>query len=78
MYLNRDVVLAEGFVQAYLEHRPAPPGFVELQRLYMLNLKLSFWEYWQREKGRLPQDETGTLSLEQWAGPSVSYWEKYR
>ena len=79
MYLGRDPTLADAFVQAYLVHKSAaPPGFVELQRLYMLNLKLSFWEYWQRKKGRLPQDETGTLSLEQWAGPSVSYWEKYR
>jgi len=78
MYLNRDVALADGFVQTYLEHRPLPPGFVELQRLYMLSLKLSMWEYWQREKGRLPKDETGALSFEQWAGPSIAYWEKYR
>jgi hypothetical protein len=44
----------------------------------MLNLKLSFWEYWQREKGRLPQDETGSLSFEQWAAPAIAYWEEYR
>jgi aminoglycoside phosphotransferase (APT) family kinase protein len=78
MYLNRDIALADGFVQAYLEHRPALPGFVELQRLYMLSLMLSMWEYWQREKGRVPGDETGALSFEQWAGPLVAYWEKYR
>ena len=78
MYLGREPALADTFVQAYLEHKPARSGFVELQQLYMLNLKLSFWEYWQREKGRLPQDETGTLAFEQWAGPSVTYWEKYR
>jgi hygromycin-B 7''-O-kinase len=78
MYLEREPALADTFVQAYLEHKPARFGFVELQQLYMLNLKLSFWEYWQREKGRLPQDETGTLAFEQWAGPSVTYWEKYR
>lgn len=77
MYLDRDVALADGFVQAYLEHGPAPPGFVELQRLYMLSLKLSIWEYWQREKGRLPEDESGALSFEQWARPSIAYWEKY-
>jgi aminoglycoside phosphotransferase (APT) family kinase protein len=78
MYLNRDVALADGFVQTYLEYRPLPPGFVDLQRFYMLNLMLSMWEYWQREKGRLPEDESGVLSFEQWAGPSVAYWEKYR
>jgi len=78
MYLGREPALADTFVQAYLEHKPARSGFVELQQVYMLNLKLSFWEYWQREKGRLPQDETGTLAFEQWAGPSVTYWEKYR
>jgi aminoglycoside phosphotransferase (APT) family kinase protein len=78
MYLNRDVALADEFVQTYLEHKPLLPGFVELQRFYMLNLMLSMWEYWQREKGRVPGDETGALSFEQWAGPSVAYWEKYR
>jgi len=78
MYLNRDVALADGFVQTYLEYRPAQPGFVELQRLYMLNLMLSMGEYWQREKGRVPKDETGVMSFGQWAGPSVAYWEKYR
>jgi aminoglycoside phosphotransferase (APT) family kinase protein len=78
MYLNRDVALADWFVQTYLEHRPAPPGFVELQRLYALSLMLSMWEYWQREKGRVPEDETGELSFEQWARPLVAYWEKYR
>jgi aminoglycoside phosphotransferase (APT) family kinase protein len=78
MYLNRDVALADGFVQAYLDHKPALPGFAELQRLYMLNLKLSMWEYWQRENGRLPEDESGALSFEQWAGPSIAYWGKYR
>lgn len=78
MYLGRDAALADAFVSGYLEHRPMPSGFVELQRLYMLNLKLSFWEYWQREKGRLPGDETGSLSFEQWAAPAIAYWEEYR
>ena len=78
MYLNRDGALADGFVQAYLEHKPVPPGFVELQRLYMLSLMLSMWEYWQREKGRVPEDETGVMSFEQWAGTLVAHWEKYR
>jgi hygromycin-B 7''-O-kinase len=78
MYLGRDIVLADAFVSEYLEHRPMPSGFVELQRFYMLSLKLSFWEYWQREKGRLPQDETGSLSFEQWAAPAIAYWEEYR
>lgn len=78
MYLGRDSTLADAFVSEYLGHKPLPSGFVDLQRLYMLNLKLSFWEYWQREKGQLPEDETGELSFEQWAGPSVAYWEKYQ
>jgi hypothetical protein len=52
--LERDIALADAFVSEYLEHGPMPSGFVELQRLYMLNLKLSLWEYWQREKGRFP------------------------
>jgi hygromycin-B 7''-O-kinase len=78
MYLERDIALADTFVSEYLEHGPMPSGFVELQRFYMLSLKLSFWEYWQREKGRLPQDETGSLSFEQWAAPAIAYWEEYR
>jgi aminoglycoside phosphotransferase (APT) family kinase protein len=78
MYLGRDSALADAFVSEYLGHKSLPSGFDELQRLYMLSLKLSFWEYWQREKGRLPEDETGALSFKQWAGPSVAYWEKYR
>jgi hygromycin-B 7''-O-kinase len=78
IYLERDIALADAFVSEYLEHRSMPSGFVELQQLYMLNLKLSFWEYWQREKGRLPEDETGSLSFEQWAAPAIAYWEEYR
>jgi aminoglycoside phosphotransferase (APT) family kinase protein len=78
MYLGRDSTLADAFVGECLGHKPLPFGFVQLQRLYMLSLKLSFWEYWQREKGRLPEDESGVLLFEQWAGPSVAYWEKYR
>jgi hygromycin-B 7''-O-kinase len=78
MYLGRDSMLADTFVNEYLRYRPLSSGFVELQQFYMLNLKLSFWEYWQREKGRLPEDETGALSFEQWAKSSVAYWERYR
>jgi hypothetical protein len=48
---------------------------VEWQQAYMLNLKLSFWEYWQRENCGHPEDPAHTLSFEQWAGPSVSYWK---
>jgi aminoglycoside phosphotransferase (APT) family kinase protein len=78
MYLGRDIALADVFVSEYLKHKPLPSGFVELQRLYMLSLMLSMWEYWQREKGRVPGDESGALSFERWAGPSVAYWEKHR
>jgi hygromycin-B 7''-O-kinase len=76
-YLGQNRLLSDAFIQEYIHHIAVQPGFAERQRLYMLNLKLSFWEYWQREKGGLPEDPAHALSLEQWAGTSVAYWDKF-
>ncbi len=75
-YLVQNRLLADAFVQEYTRHIEVRPGFVERQQVYMLNLKLSFWEYWQREKGGLPEDPTQGLSFKQWAEPSIAYWNK--
>jgi fructosamine-3-kinase len=71
-YFKENPVLADEFVQAYLRHKPAQPGFVERQQLYMLGLYASMWEYWQRDRGGVPEDKT--LSFGQWAKPFVMYW----
>ncbi len=75
-YLCQNRALADAFIQEYTRHVVVRPGFVERQQVYMLNLKLSFWEYWQREKGGIPEDPTHVLSLQQWAGPSIAYWNE--
>ncbi len=67
--------LASEFAGGYLASRPARPGLARRQQLYALGLMASMWEYWQRSQGRVPQDETGSMSLRQWAGPLVAYWE---
>jgi aminoglycoside phosphotransferase (APT) family kinase protein len=73
-YLKENPMLADEFVQTYLRHKPVQPGFVERQQLYMLGLYASMWEYWQRDRGGVPEDKT--LSLKQWAKPFVAYWAK--
>ncbi len=75
-YLNRNESLADAFVAEYLRLKPMQPGFVEYQQLYMLNLKLSFWRYWQRNNDGMPGEEK-SLSFEEWAKPSVEYWDKF-
>jgi hypothetical protein len=40
----------------------------------MLYDSLLIWAFWQGHAGGLPEDKT--MSLEQWAGPFVAYWEK--
>ena len=76
-YLNGNEPLADAFVAGYLRLKPMQPGFVEHQQLYMLDLKLSFWHYWQSHQGSMP-GEKESISFEQWARPSVEYWDKYR
>jgi len=75
-YLNENEALADAFVTEYLRLKPKQPGFVEHQQLYMLDLMLSFWRHWQRNEGGIPGEEQ-SLSFEQWARPSVEYWNKY-
>jgi fructosamine-3-kinase len=75
-YLKDNEPLADAFVCEYLRLKPMQPGFVEHQQLYMLDLTMSFWRYWQRHQNGIP-GENESLSFEQWARPSVDYWNKY-
>ena len=75
-YLKEDPALAGTFVTEYLAHNPARPGFGELQKLYMLDLSLSFWRYWQRESGQMPEDPQGELDFRSYAEPGVRFWDK--
>jgi hypothetical protein len=45
---HRDVRLAQAFGAAYLERRPARPGFAERYTLFMLRDRLIAWEYGTR------------------------------
>ena len=76
VYLAEDEALADAFVNEYLRLNPLQAGFVEHQKLYMLDLTLSHWQYWQRHHGSIP-GQTESLSFEEWAGPSVGYWDNY-
>ena len=75
-YLREMPELADKFVQFYLDHKVVQPGFGKRQQLYMLYDSLLIWSFWQGQAGGLPEDKT--LDLEQWAGPFVAYWEKYK
>jgi hygromycin-B 7''-O-kinase len=75
-YLRETPVVADEFVQVYLQNKAVQPGFAERQQLYMLYDSLLIWSFWQGHAGGLPEDKT--LKLEQWAGPFVAYWEKYK
>ena len=74
-YLRETQVLADEFVQFYLNHKVLHPGFAERQQLYMLYDSVIIWSFWQGHAGGLPEDKT--LTLEQWASPFVAYWKKY-
>jgi len=74
-YLRELPELADEFVQFYLDHKVVEPGFGKRQQLYMLYDSLLIWSFWQGHAGGLPEDKT--LTLEQWAGPFVAYWEKF-
>lgn len=73
-YLREIPELADEFVQFYLDQKVVQPGFGERQQLYMLYDSLLIWSFWQGHAGGLPEDKT--LSLEEWAGPFVEYWEQ--
>ncbi len=75
-YLRDASVLADEFVLTYLQNKPVQPGFVERQQIYMIYDSLLIWEFWQRHAGGLP--ENNALTFEQWSGPFVAYWEKFR
>ncbi len=74
-YLKEDPELADIFIGEYLRRFPAQPEFRPLQKLYMVDLLLSFWRYWQRETGRMPEDEQGRLTFRAYAEASVRYWD---
>ena len=42
----------------------------------MLDLMLSFWRHWQKHQGSIPGEQLG-LTFEQYARPSVEFWNKY-
>ena len=75
-YLRDASVLADEFVLTYLQNKPVQPGFVERQQIYMIYDSLLIWEFWQRHAGGLPENKA--LTFEQWSGPFVAYWEKFR
>jgi fructosamine-3-kinase len=75
-YLYENEQLADTLVGEYLRLKPVKPGFVEHQQLYMLDLVTSHWRYWQKHHGSIPNEEA-SLTLEQWARPSVDYWNKF-
>ena len=75
-YLREKPELADEFVQYYLDHKVVQPGFGKRQQLYMLYDSLLIWAFWQGHAGGLPENKT--LNLEQWAGPFVAYWEKFK
>lgn len=75
-YLYENEQLADTLVGEYLRLKPMQPGFVEHQQLYMLDLVTSHWRYWQKHHGSIPNEEA-SLTLEQWARPSVDYWNKF-
>jgi aminoglycoside phosphotransferase (APT) family kinase protein len=75
-YLAKNESLADAFITEYLCLKPIQPGFVEHQQLYMLDLKLSFWRHWQRNNDGIPGLDK-TTTFEQWAKPSVDYWNKF-
>jgi hygromycin-B 7''-O-kinase len=75
-YLRETPELADEFVQVYLQDKVVQPGFSERQQLYMLYDSLIIWSFWQGRAGGLPENKS--LSLKQWAGPFVAYWEKFK
>lgn len=76
MYLRDTPLLADEFVNEYLKKIKVAAGFVQRQQLYMLYDSAIIWEYWQRHPGGFAENQT--LTLEKWAGPFVSYWEKFK
>lgn len=74
MYLRDTPPLADEFVNEYLKKNKVPSGFFRRQQLYMLYDSALIWEYWQRHPGGFAENQT----LEKWAGPFVSYWEKFK
>ena len=75
-YLKSDERLAHAFVDEYLRLRGRPAGFVEQQKLHMLDRMLSFWRHWQKNQGYIPGEPPG-LSFEQYARSSVEFWDRY-
>ena len=57
----------QGFVQAYTARRPLRPGYEQRFPLYMLQDRLIFWEYGQRNKMWFRPG----LTLRAWAAPAV-------
>ena len=77
-YLKEGAVYADAFVTEYLHIKPYQRGFMELQQLYMLDLALSIWRYFQQHEGGLPDDKSKKWTFEEWAKPLIDYWGKYK
>ena len=76
MYLRDTPPLADEFVNEYLKITKVAADFVKRQPLYMLYDSVIIWEYWQRHGDGFADNQT--LTLEKWASPFVSYWEKLK
>lgn len=76
IYLRDTPALADDFVIEYLKRKKVAAGFFKRQQLYMLYDSAIIWAFWQGHAGGFPEDQT--LTLEKWAGPFVSYWEKFK
>jgi hygromycin-B 7''-O-kinase len=70
-YLDEDPARAETFIHAYTQRWPLRPGYAERLQLYMLDDRLSIWEYFQRPAHAASWREAGTLR--DWAERYTSY-----
>jgi len=77
-YLKENANYADAFVAEYLRIKPNQHGFMELQQLYMLDLALSIWRYFQMHEGGLPDDKSKKWTFVEYAKPLIDYWEKYK
>jgi aminoglycoside phosphotransferase (APT) family kinase protein len=75
-YLRTNPPLADEFVSEYLNAKTVESGFAARQQFYMLYDSVLIWTFWQGYAGGFPEDKT--LTLEKWATPFVSYWDKYK
>jgi hygromycin-B 7''-O-kinase len=69
LYLDKDRRLAHEFILGYKKHRPLRPGFAQRFLIYMLDNRLSAWEFLQKI-GKVEWEER--LTLREWVDHYVS------